>query len=152
MGPAAQSDLGSLVQTLHRAGKDIKGEAQQILEKTGEEIAEKMRQYVPVDTGRLKASIRVISEPGRVTVGPVGVDYAYYVEYGTGSRGEMAELKPGKNNTTMIKAGNKWVVLKKPKGQRAQPYMRPAAYEVLTPLGVPYAEAGKRLIKGQTNV
>lgn len=152
MGPAARSDLGSLVQALHNAGQDIKQEAQEILEKTGEEIAEKMRAYVPVDTGRLKESIRVISEPGRVTVGPVGVEYAYYVEYGTGSRGEMAELKPGKNNTMMFKQKGQWVVLQKPKGQRAQPYMRPAAYEVLTPLGVPYAEAGKRLIKGSANV
>jgi HK97 gp10 family phage protein len=151
IGPAVKSDLGELVQALHSASRNIQHEAQEILEKTGEEIAEKMRAIVPVDTGRLKASIRVITEPGRVTVGPVGVEYAYYVEYGTGSRGEFAQLKT-KNNTVMIKTRGQWVPLKKPTGQRPQPYMRPAAVEVLQPLGVPYAEAGARLIKGQANV
>lgn len=148
VGPAVQTDLGQLVANLHKAKQDIPGVSQQLLVKTGEEIAERMRYYVPVKTGRLRQSIRVITEPGRVVVGPVGVDYALYVEYGTGSRGEFATLKQ-KNNVTMMKVQGKWVPLKRQTGQRAQPYMRPAAEDVLAPMGAKWSEAGARLIRGQ---
>ncbi|MGB9672381.1 MAG: HK97 gp10 family phage protein [Candidatus Norongarragalinales archaeon] len=52
------------------------------LRKSGERLAELMRERAPVRTGRLRQSITVRLETGKVTVGPT-VSYAPYVEYGT---------------------------------------------------------------------
>jgi len=52
------------------------------LRKSGERIAELMREKAPVRTGRLRQSITVRLDTEKVTVGPT-VSYAPYVEYGT---------------------------------------------------------------------
>ncbi len=76
--------------------------------------------YVPVDTGNLRESITVsVEETGSTVVGRVSTDveYAAYVEYGTGMRGmESAGAGAGPYNPN-------WP------GMPAQPYMRPALDE-----------------------
>jgi len=73
--------------------------------------------YCPVDTGALRDSITTeVKESGSTVVGNVGphVDYADYVEYGTGRLGDPAA--PYAHVET-------WP------GMKPQPYMRPALDE-----------------------
>ena len=74
--------------------------------------------YCPVDTGALQASITIdpIQDNGTVITGTVGphMDYAEYVEYGTGRRGDPSAPYGHVES---------WP------GQAAQPYVRPAIDE-----------------------
>lgn len=69
---------------------------------------------VPVDTGNLKNSIQTAIEPGELAanVGPRGVEYAIFVEYGTGRRGD-----PSVPHADVA-------------GMAPRPYLRPAAEKV----------------------
>jgi HK97 gp10 family phage protein len=78
-------------------------------------IQQRAQELCPVDTGALRESIAVeIDASGKTVVGRVvaGVDYAEYVEFGTGSRGDPA-----------VPHRPDWP------GMPAQPYMRPALDE-----------------------
>lgn len=81
-------------------------------------ITARSKQIVPVRTGALKRSISMdeLDAPRKgYTIGP-DTYYDVYVEFGTGTRGEGATV-----------FGKKWKT--KIRGQRAQPYMRPALAE-----------------------
>jgi HK97 gp10 family phage protein len=83
-------------------------------------IQQRAQELAPVDTGALRDSITVeIDDSGKTVVGTVGphVDYAVFVEYGTGQRGaSSADAGPGPYGDTP--------------GQAAQAFMRPAFDEV----------------------
>jgi HK97 gp10 family phage protein len=84
-------------------------------------ITARSKQIVPVRTGVLKRSIKMneLEEPRKgYTIGPDPdeQDYDAYVEFGTGTRGEGSAV-----------FGKKWKT--NIRGQRAQPYMRPALAE-----------------------
>lgn len=149
---ATTADLTLLVNRLQQAGPGVRVDSQKILERTGNEIMAQMLMLVPVKTGRLRNSIRLITEPGRVIVGPVDVDYAPYVEYGTGIHSEFGgsyyEIKPKTATNLAFRVNGHWVhtkVVKHP-GIKPEPYVRPAAAAVLTNIGVAFAEAGQRRI------
>jgi len=93
--------------------------------KDGAEFIEKRaKQIVPVLTGQLQRSIEMseLEAPRKgYTIGPnpdkqLPKPYDIYVEFGTGTRGEGTAV-----------FGKKWKT--KIRGQRAQPYMRPALAE-----------------------
>lgn len=68
---------------------------------------------VPVDTGNLRNSIQTQMETDvSATVGPRGVEYAVYVEYGTGRAGD-----PSVPHADVA-------------GMPAKPYLRPAVEKV----------------------
>ena len=84
-------------------------------------IQQSAQEKCPVETGLLRDSISVQLIEGDKTVsasvGPRGVDYANYVEYGTGRRGsESAGAGPYPYKMS-------WP------GMAAKPYMRPAVDE-----------------------
>ncbi len=81
-----------------------------------ETIQQRAQQLCPVDTGALRESITVEIQEGRTVVGTVGphVDYAAYVEFGTGVAGAAS---PGAGAGPY---NPNWP------GMPAQPYMRPA--------------------------
>jgi HK97 gp10 family phage protein len=88
---------------------------------SGQLIQQAAMAKCPVQTGRLRDSISVeIVEGDRTvsaSVGPRGVDYANYVEYGTGRRGaESADAGPFPYKMS-------WP------GMAARAYMRPAVDE-----------------------
>ena len=62
--------------------------------KAGEEVATLARQFVPVDDGKLRDSIKVVVPPDqfnpkvRVEAGGSEAYYARWVEFGTAARGE----------------------------------------------------------------
>ena len=72
------------------AGKKI----QKLLESKADELVEEMQAVVPVRSGRLRNSIRKNVSPGRVVVGPVDVEYAAYVEYGTSKMKAQPYVRP----------------------------------------------------------
>jgi HK97 gp10 family phage protein len=61
-------------------------------DKWSEKVADEMRNTAPEDTGALKASIQVVPEGVEV-----GVDYAAFVEYGTGDTSPQPFAGPAAN-------------------------------------------------------
>lgn len=92
--PVAFASLNLLVQRLHQAGVQAPDMAQKVLEEAGNDIADGMRERVPIKTGRLYMSIQVQSYRGKVVVGPVDVPYALYVEYGTSRMAAQPYMRP----------------------------------------------------------
>lgn len=141
MVDAATADLTNLIRTQNQAKRDAPKMAQDYLDRTGQKIAERMRQLAPVKTGALRNSIRVITQPGKVQVGPFGIPYAAFQEFGTGTRGEfggqMYEIRPKKAENLVFQVNGRWVSTKlvRHPGVPAHPYARPAAREVLGKLG-----------------
>lgn len=83
----------------------------------GELIRDEAKMLCPVETGALQASIESeVTDNGdtiTASVGPRGIHYAAFVEFGTGERGAASEgAGAGPYGNTA--------------GQAAQPYMRPA--------------------------
>jgi HK97 gp10 family phage protein len=140
-------DLTVLQQTLSTAGDRSKPALQDMLVQVGEQMAARMRELVPVRTGRLKADIRVLRQGQNVIVGATNVPYAAHVEFGTGRRGELT------NGAYLISRGR--VLRLPPKetagipGQRAQPYVRPAAAEFVASLGPKAANVGLAMVVGE---
>jgi len=146
-------DLSALVDDLGKAGDGSRAALENLIEQVGEKIADRMRQLVPVRTGRLRGDIRVVKARMRVTVGPTTVPYAAFVEFGTGERGELtnrAYLVSHRNGQiTQVVISEK--AIKKAKGQRAEPYARPAAAEYLKELGPKAAQIGVDMIMGENS-
>ena len=122
---------------------------------TAEQIATRMRELAPVKTGALRNSIRIISQPGKVQIGPFGIPYAAYQEFGTGTRGEfkghMYEIRPKKAENLVFRVNGRWVSTKlvRHPGIPAHPYARPAAREVLGNFGPELAQTAARRAVGQ---
>ena len=85
---------------------EIEKKAMDRLQKAGELVADRARLNVPVDTGKLKASIRVVRLKGdpkldvRVYAGSRekgGAFYAHMVEYGTVKMRARPYLRPALN-------------------------------------------------------
>jgi len=76
-------DLTKLAQDLRAAGETAPKAIDRVLAESAQLILVEMKQLTPVKTGRLKASETIQASPGRYVVGPAGVPYAAYVEFGT---------------------------------------------------------------------
>jgi HK97 gp10 family phage protein len=61
----------------------LAGVTEEAISDFADEVAVHMKGVVPVDTGVLRSSIEKKQEGKGYTVGPRGVEYAEYVEYGT---------------------------------------------------------------------
>lgn len=71
---------------LNRIADQLAGVTEEAIDEFADDVVNYMKGVVPVDTGRLRDSIAKDKEGDSVTVGPRGVEYAEFVEYGT-SRG-----------------------------------------------------------------
>lgn len=91
-------DLGDLEQKLAASVEDSAARLAQGVKQAGELIAGEARKRAPVDTGRLRSSIRstTTEEEGEI-VAKIGtnVDYAIHVEYGHRTRGGKSYV-PGR--------------------------------------------------------
>lgn len=106
-----RSDIGRFVSAY------ISPAVHQAVEESCALIESRAKEFCPVDTGALQSSIHTVVEDTSSTVkGTVstGVDYAAYVEFGTGIRG-AASAGAGEGPYDP-----NWP------GMPAQPYMRPA--------------------------
>lgn len=80
------------------------------------------KELTPVDTGRLRNSIQAsVEEKGGEVIGKVStnVEYAAYLEFGTGKLGEESPSPPKSNGNLNYRQD--W------QGMPAQPFMYPAA-------------------------
>lgn len=108
--------IESVSAMLQKGQQQIEDEIRAALNKSALRIVADAKKAAPVDTGRLRASITMMSNvAGRGLVLEVGtnVEYAAAVEYGTGRRGAESTGQTQYYKRT-------WA------GQRAQPYLFPA--------------------------
>lgn len=91
---AALVELSALAADLTRAGEQAPMAADRVLASTAQMILVEMQMLTPVDTGRLRASETIQAMPGRYVVGPVGVPYAAYVEFGTSRMRAQPYVRP----------------------------------------------------------
>lgn len=153
MSNAATADLTQLVANLRYAHQHIAQVSESILDETAVSIERLMQEYAPVRTGRLRASIRIVSAPGVRRIGPQGVDYATYQEFGTGIRGEFPTssyvIRPKDEKGRLhFKIDGKHVSAKEVHhpGIPPNPFVRPAAKEGIANLEKNYATKGAELI------
>jgi HK97 gp10 family phage protein len=114
-------NLDSLIRKLNRLGGDktplVRG-----IKKATIKVQGDAKLLAPVDTGRLRNSIQAeTKEIGGKVVGRIftNLEYAPYVEFGTGQRGEASPSPPKSPDDLYYRQD--WV------GMEAQPFMYPAA-------------------------
>lgn len=153
MSNAATADLTELIRDIRNARESIERTSETILDETAQSVQVLMEQYAPVLTGKLRASIRIVSAPGIRTIGPQGVDYAVYQEFGTGIRGEFPtgvyEIRPkdpmGKLHFKIDGEHITASVVHHP-GVPPNPFARPAARDALDGIQDRYLSAGVALL------
>lgn len=87
----------------------------------GEVVRADAAMNCPVDTGRLRGSITSQVEGGSAVIG-TNVEYAPYVEFGTGSKGDKSVAHTTKKHWTYYSGGRFYTT----SGQAAQPFLVPA--------------------------
>ena len=116
--------LAELRDKFRAARQQIVPMTQKDLEWAGEQVKQQMQMRAPVRTGFLRDHIQLIKSPGKVTVAPVGVDYAAAQEYG--ARPHTIRAKPGKVLAFQMNGKTVFVKSVRHPGNRPQPYIRPA--------------------------
>lgn len=154
---AAVLDLVNLEKDLRAAATNAQTTVNDLVMEIATKIEAEMKALVPVKSGKLRDSIRIKHYGDRIEIGPEGVDYAVYIEYGTGSRGEFPtgpyEIHPRKPGGTLIfqvdgkTVGAKMVIHP---GIAPHPFARPAAARWLDSLGEDVAKVGVEMIVGRT--
>lgn len=91
---AATLDLLNLAKDLQTAGEQIGTATDRVLSDAAKYILVEMQMRTPVRTGNLKASETIQAMPGRYVVGPVGVPYAWFVEFGTSRMQAQPYIRP----------------------------------------------------------
>lgn len=79
---------------LDRIADRLAGVTQEAIEEFADDVVQHMKGVVPVDTGKLRDSIEKKTEGDAVTVGPRGVEYAEFVEYGTSRSPAQPYVRP----------------------------------------------------------
>lgn len=111
--------LDELLAKLSGLGGNIRQSSKKALERGAKKIQKNAKYLTPVDTGYLRNMIKTKSEETQIGAEAqvyTNVDYAPYVEFGTGQRGTESNID--RPDGVTYKAD--W------KGQSAQPFMTPA--------------------------
>jgi hypothetical protein len=129
-------DITQLAIDLNNAGEMAGRSLDDLLLFVGNSMVADMQAIVPVDTGNLKMSIKVVVlGRGKLEIGPdtLMAPYAWDVEYGT--KPHVIEAKPGK--VLRFQVGDRTVYTRRVNhpGTRAQPYVRPVIQNWVTRLG-----------------
>lgn len=150
--PVIYFDITALVRDLKQVSELTTEQiTENVLQDIGKEITINAQQRAPVKTGKLRQSIHYFVRGGTLTI-DASAEYAPFIEFGTGSRGEFPGkpyvIKPKKGKYLVFKAGGKTIYTKQVThpGIAAQPYLRPAAIDVMGPLLDKLAERGQALI------
>ncbi|SHI25023.1 phage protein, HK97 gp10 family [Sporobacter termitidis DSM 10068] len=115
--------LDKLLKKLDRLGGDVEQGLNRAIVDLGEKIQAAAKEECTVDTGNLRSSITLASPaPNTVTIG-TNVEYAPYVEYGTGGKGDPSVPHTTKEYWRYRGKGGQWFTSH---GQEPQPFMRPA--------------------------
>lgn len=148
MGAVGQADISQLADALRETAQDSQVTTQQVLVQSSNQILAEMEARVPVDSGRLRASLQIKVQTDRVIIGPDEniAPYAGYVEFGT----KPHVIRPKTPNGVLVfKMNGTTVYAKKVNhpGTKAQPYVRPAFEAWVDSLGTMAAEANIKVLK-----
>lgn len=142
-----------LVQDIRYARENVAKNSEAILDEVSAKIKTLMEQLAPVRTGRLRNSITIIKNPGYRNIGPQGVPYAVYQEFGTATRGEFGGtvyvIKPKTPGGLLhFQVNEEWVSAKEVHhpGIPPHPYARPAARQGLANIAEKYAVMGAEIL------
>lgn len=147
------SDLTTLATRLRNAASEAPRATETVLDDVAQKVYDLMVDKAPVLTGALRASITIVSLPGRRVIGPQGLDYAAYQEFGTGIRGEFPGevyiIKPKKGDFLVFEVAGEKVFAREVRhpGIPPNPFVRPAGREALENVGATFAEMGADLIR-----
>lgn len=136
--------LNSVIKDLNKLGKSISIPIKSGITKATKKCQKRAKLLCPVDTGALRNSINTaIRAKAEEVEGEVGtnLEYAVYVEFGTGRRGEETNT----NTETDVHYKADW------KGQKAQPYMYPAYAETKEELPKILKEECDKFLRGRKN-
>lgn len=99
-----------------------------VVNETSINVQNGAKRRCPVDKGRLRSSIAIepVSGPGYAVRVGTKVKYAPYVEFGTGIFSEHPTIQGRQTPWVYPKRGGGFVYTK---GQKAQPFLHPAAEE-----------------------
>lgn len=154
--PAGVADLTKLSADLEKAARDADTTVEKVMLLIAEKIQEEMKRLARVKTGRMRDAIRIKTMPGRIEIGPDGVDYAVYIEYGTGSKGEFPtgpyEIHPKRPGGSLVfKINDKTVHARMVihPGIKPFPFARPALQKWLDELGEDVSKVGVEMIVGR---
>lgn len=154
--PSAEISLSDLSRNFGNAAQRVNHHLELMRAEIAREIMTEMLRLVARDTGHLASKIVIKHSPGRTEIGPEGVEYAPYVEYGTASRSEFGgqayTIEPkDENGVLAFRVQGKTVFAKSVlhPGIHPQPYARPAAEKFLHRLGLDAGAIGVDLITGE---
>jgi hypothetical protein len=140
-------DITQLAIDLNNAGEMAGRSLDDLMLLVANSMAADMRSFAPIDTGNLRASIKVVVEGrGKITIGPdtFMAPYAWDVEFGT--KPHVIQAKPGKV-LRFVKDGQVIYTRRvNHPGTRAQPYVRPALDKWAARLGPDAADVGVKAI------
>lgn len=123
MNSVSVSGLDHLIDKLRRQRTDADRAVERGLLKAGNKVRNKAVLLCPVKTGALRNSIQVEQPaPLTVTVG-TNLEYAPYVEYGTGTKGDPSVPRTEREQWSYQDEDGNWHTSH---GQPAQPFLRPA--------------------------
>ncbi len=115
--------LDRLFKKLDRLGANVEQSVNKAMLDLGEKIQTAAKENCPVDSGNLRASITMSSPTPDTVIISTNVDYAVYVEYGTGPLGDPAVPHTTKKFWRYRGKGGDWFTSH---GHEPQPFMRPA--------------------------
>lgn len=118
--------LDELMKKLRQVSADSNSVVERGLLRAGNKVRNTAVLLCPVDTGELRNSIQVEkTEPLTVAVG-TNLEYAPYVEYGTGTQGDPSVQHTSKESWSYQDDNGVWHTSH---GHPAQPFLRPAVDE-----------------------
>lgn len=118
--------LDKLMKKLRQVRSDSNSVVERGLLRAGNKVRNTAVLLCPVDTGELRNSIRVEKiAPQTVAVG-TNLEYAPYVEYGTGTQGDPSVPHTSKESWSYQDENGAWHTSH---GHPAQPFLRPAVDE-----------------------
>jgi HK97 gp10 family phage protein len=141
------SQLTQLRDRLNNAKTKINQAVMSDMDKAAEQVKHQMREVVPVDTGTLRDSIAVVKDGSRYHIGPVGVEYAAHVEYGT--RPHVIMARNGGVLAFQVGGESRYAKSVKHPGTKPHPYIRPAREWAIEHLSKEIAVTGASLLKGK---
>ena len=120
------------------------------MRQAGLAVQREAQERAPVDTGRLRADIKVVVDqrkpfPRFVRIGPK-VFYAIFQELGTGIYGpSKTAIRPVRASMLAFRAGGKMIFRRSVKGVKPQPFMGPALSEARPTIGRVFARAMREI-------
>lgn len=139
--------LGNLLKKLDKLGGSIPQSTKKALLRGGAVFEKSTKEHCPVDTGNLRDSIHTeAKDDGAVAVG-TNTDYAVYVEYGTGPKGDPSVPHTTKKFWRYQDEDGNWHTSH---GQAPQPFMRTAFAEKKDAAVNAAAESIKEDVRGLT--